>query len=178
MQGKARPFGKKGGKKGAAPKGLSRKGGEAVKPDLADGDPQDETSYVDPAELQRLMQGKARPFGKKGGKKGAAPKGLSRKGGEAVKPDLADGDPQDETSYVDPAELQRLMQGKARPFGKKGGKKGAAPKEPSLKGDEAEKTGSDDGDSQDETSYVDPAELQRLMKNKAKSPWLNRGGLR
>ncbi len=169
MQGKAGIF----GKKGAAPKAASKKrGDEAGKTGSPDGDSQDETSYVDPAELQRLMQGKAGIFGKKG----AAPKAASKKrGDEAGKTGSADGDSLDETSYVDPAELQKLMQGKAGIFGKKG----AAPKAASKKrGDEAGKTGSADGDSPDETSYVDPAELQRLMQGKAKAPWSSKGRAR
>ena len=99
-------------------------------------------------------------------------------GDEAIITSQPGGGTQDETSYVDPAELQRLMQGKARISGKKGGKKGAASKKASRNGDEAGNTAPPDGDLQDETSYIAPSEFQRLMKRNAKSPRSNKGRFR
>lgn len=115
--------------------------GKAGNQALPVGDQGDETNYVDPAELQKILTGES---------------GMSVSDGAGR---------QDETSYIDPAELQKLMKAKSGPFGKKG----AARSGTSLKGGDAGHTVASVGDRGDETSYIDPVELQRLMKSKAKS---------
>lgn len=109
-------------------------------------DVQDKTNYIDPSELQELMEGKS--------------------------VEAADGcDTDDKTNYIDPAELQKLMKGKAGLFGLRRGAKGGG-----RGGDDA--AAAEDGDAQDKTNYIDPAELKKLVKGKGKPPGSGRGRLR
>ncbi|MDF7823020.1 FHA domain-containing protein [Pontiellaceae bacterium B12227] len=121
---------------------------EVKMPSQPGGDEQDETCYVDPAELQKLQK-TDKTLSEKNRKTAALPQQASEAGNIAP----AAGGSDDETSYVDPVELQKLMKGK----GRSAGKKSSAPK------------AMDDApvDAEDETNYVDPAEIQKLMKAKA-----------
>ena len=170
MTGKAQ----KGSKSGSVSRGPSMNGDAAGNTAPSDGGADDETNYVDPAELKRLMKGKVGSPRNKDGKKGPAPKKPSPSNDEGNST-LPDGDANDETNFIDPAELQKLMKGKAGLFGKKSKKKRAASRQPSRNGDAAGNTAPSGGDSQDETNFIDPAELQKLMKGKTKSPRSNRG---
>ena len=116
-------------------------GGGATEGPQPEADAQDKTNYIDPSELQELMEGKSV---------------------EAADDCEAD----DKTNYIDPAELQKLVKGKAGSFGRK---KGGTPQ----RGVEAE--GADDGDAQDKTNYIDPAELKKLVKGKGKPHGSGRG---
>jgi hypothetical protein len=144
--------------------------------DLAppDGDLQDETNFIDPAEIQKIMRRKA---SRKGRKKDPVRKGEGQNADESQQSDLDGDELRDETNYIDPSELPKLMKSKARLLGKIRNKKGAVSQVPCL-GIESDNGGSEDSNSQDKTNYIDPSELQKLMKGNKKPSGPKKGWLR